>query len=173
MSSSLASNEELKDVLFFQQIDYYRVGFTGEDLGGKTFSLVAKEIWAGEIVAVDTIIDTSLNSNLSPLDGDSLVITVIGRKSGEEELSLQFKFPEFSSRRTFQATQSDDYSLRVTGSKLTIQPGVAFAAFVYILPYLDDGWKLYCAVDSSGEEVEDWGKEFDLPHYIIFEMRFF
>ena len=42
-----------------------------------------------------------------------------------------------------------------------------------ILPYEKDGFKYFCAVDNSGIDVENWGKEFGIEHYIIFEMKFY
>ena len=42
-----------------------------------------------------------------------------------------------------------------------------------LLPYEKDGYKQYCAVESSDIEIESWGKEFGIKHYILFEMNFF
>jgi len=55
---------------------------------------------------------------------------------------------------------------------MEIEPGKEFYALAYILPYEKDGWKMYCAVDSSGKDVESWGKEFAIEHYLVFEMKF-
>ncbi len=74
--------------------------------------------------------------------------------------------------RKYDAITSDDYSLRDIGTKIAIRNNVPFPAFAYILPYEENGWKMYCAVDQSGTNVEDWGKRFKIRHYLIFEMRF-
>lgn len=66
-----------------------------------------------------------------------------------------------------------DYSLRSLHRGLVIEPGTRFYALAYILPYEADGSKIYCAVDTSGKDVESWGKEFGIPHFLIFEMSFF
>ncbi|RZJ68151.1 MAG: hypothetical protein EOO45_15010 [Flavobacterium sp.] len=68
---------------------------------------------------------------------------------------------------------SDDYSLRILERESNIEPGKPFYAFSYILPYEKDGFKYYCAVEGSGKDVEKWGTEFDIEHYILFEMTFF
>jgi len=30
----------------------------------------------------------------------------------------------------------------------------------------------WCAVENSGKETENWGKEFGIKHYLVFEMIF-
>lgn len=62
--------------------------------------------------------------------------------------------------------------MRDTGIKETIEYGKNFYAFTFILPYEKDGMKFWCAVDDSVKDVENWGMEFGIKHYIIFEMKF-
>ena len=50
--------------------------------------------------------------------------------------------------------------------------GKNFHLLVYMLPHAKDGMKYYCAVEGSGKEIETWGKEFDIQHYLVFEMKF-
>lgn len=33
-------------------------------------------------------------------------------------------------------------------------------------------YKYWCAVEDSGKNVENWGTEFGIKHYVIFEMKF-
>jgi hypothetical protein len=47
-----------------------------------------------------------------------------------------------------------------------------FYLLAYILPYEKDGTKYWCAVESSGKDIENWGKEFNIEHYLVFEMLF-
>ena len=96
----------------------------------------------------------------------------MAKKATENQVKVAFNFKQFGNSKMYDATKSFDYSFRLIGDKVKIQLGKVFPLFAYILPYEKDGWKLYCAVDSSGKEVEKWGEEFGIAHYIIYEMIF-
>ncbi len=172
LSDYSSDNPDLRDLLFFEGIDYYKIKFVGAALAGKDYVLVAKEIWNGEIKKIDTLVNTAKNSRMEKLSTDTLNLKVIAKKKDEHTLKVSFRFPEFLTERTFEATPSDDYSLRDVGKQLAIEPGRKFYALAYILPYEKDGWKLWCAVDSSGKDIESWGKAFGIVHYLVFEMKF-
>ena len=73
----------------------------------------------------------------------------------------------------FEATRSDDYALIDTGSKLDIKLNEPFVAFAYILPYDKGNMLSWCDVENSGSDVESWGNEFKIEHYLIVEIKFF
>ncbi|MBX2965497.1 MAG: hypothetical protein KF845_05070 [Cyclobacteriaceae bacterium] len=162
----------IQDMFTFEQIDYYQVKFVGAGLKGKNFYLVMKDLWDGEIIKTDTLVNTSTNERMLPISSDTLNLRVTAKKITDSELKLIFRFPQFGISKTYKATESNDYSLRDVGRSLKIETGKEFSAFAYILPYEKDGWKMWCAVDSSGKDIEKWGKEFGLKHYLIFEMKF-
>ena len=82
-------------------------------------------------------------------------------------------FDRFEIEKEYKSINSKDYSLRDFGTYFPIIPGKPFYAFAYILPYEDkEGNKYWCAVESSGKDIETWGKEFGIKHYILFEMNF-
>lgn len=173
MKATYSSEDpDLRDILLFEKIDYFKILFSGPSLAGKDYVLISKEIWSGEVKKADTLIDTRVESHMPPLSSDSLSFKVIAKKTSDQQLKLQFVFPQFRLNKQYPATNSSDYSLRVTGTKMDIQPDSSFCALAYILPYEKDGWKYWCAVESSGKEVETWGKEFGIEHYLIFEMKF-
>ncbi len=173
MSAQYASADtDMSDLLAFEKIDYFKVQFSGDDLIGKNYKLIVKEIWQGTITQTDTLINTLENQSLPEIKSDTLRFRVIAKKTSTQALETLFIFPQFRFRKTFEATTSADYSLRATGTKLKIKPGQAFCAFTYLLPYEKEGWKYWCAVESSGEKVEHWGKAFEIPHYLVFEMQF-
>lgn len=168
-----SENAEVSNILVFQNIDYYQTSFTGKSVKNKHFVLLAKEMWDGEVSRIDTIVNTLSQGSRGKINSDTLTVTVIGSRIDNDKLKIYFRFPMFVVTRKYDATASDDYSLRSIGSDLKITSDKAFPAFAYILPYEDGNWKMYCAVDQSGEKVEDWGKKFKIKHYIIFEMKFF
>ncbi len=167
-----SENLELQDILTFQNIDYFKVLFTGKELKGKHFGLIVKKLWDGRTTETDTIINTAKLQGMAPILSDSLKFKVTAQKIGNDKLKVLFRFPQFVNERLYEATNSYDYSLRDIGTKMEIRIGKEFPAFAYILPYEKDGWKMWCAVDSSGKDVENWGKEFGIKHYLIFEMKF-
>lgn len=167
-----SKNQELQDILTFESIDYFKVQFTGKELKGKHFSLVVKKIWDGEIREIDTIIKINKIDGISLIESDTLNFKVTGKKITENKLKVFFRFDRFANVRLFEATDSFDYSLRGVGTQMDIEPGKSFPAMAYILPYEKDGGKYWCAVDKSGKDVESWGREFGIKHYLIFEMKF-
>ncbi|QGY46623.1 hypothetical protein GM418_24070 [Maribellus comscasis] len=167
-----SENPELQDILTFENIDYFKVKVTGKELKGKFFSLVVKELWDGQVSKTDTLINTAKKGGLFPIQSDTLAFKVTAKKMNSDKLKVFFRFPQFGNVRLFEATDSYDYSLRDIGTKMDIKIGQEFPAFAYILPYEKDGWKMWCAVDSSGKDVYSWGKEFGIEHYLIFEMKF-
>mgnify|MGYP001071606270 CR=1 FL=1 len=172
MTTERVENKELQDLLSFENIDYYNVTFSGKSLIGKDYLLISKEIWNGVITKTDTIVNSSKNKRISKIEKDSLSFKVISKKTTDNFLKMNFRFTQFGMTRKYRAIDSDDYSLRDFGTSVKIKSGQNFYALAYILPYEKDGWKMWCAVESSGKNIENWGKEFEIEHYLIFEMKF-
>lgn len=172
-SDIYSENKILTDIMRFEDIDYYTTKFTGAALKNKEYYIVAKEIWNGKIKKTDTVFNSSTNSYIGKIEKDSLNLRVIAGKSSDKTLKIKFMFDRFEVQKEYKSTRSEDYSLRDFGSHFPIVPGKPFYAFAYILPYEDpQGNKFWCAVESSGKDIESWGKEFGIKHYILFEMRF-
>jgi hypothetical protein len=136
------------------------------------FTVIAKEMWDGKLTKTDTLINGKTNTNMGPIGFDTLSLTLIGSKIDNNKLKLFFRFPMVGLIRKYNGINSDDYSLRVIGANIKIEKNKLFPAFAYILPHINGNWKEYCTVDKSGIDIENWGKEFKLKHYIIFEMKF-
>lgn len=166
-----SDNPDLTDILYFEKIDYFKVKMTGS-LKGSNYRLISKEIWDGEITRIDTLVDTFKNSNLGTIKSDEFQFRIIGKKDANDKLKVNFIFDRFRFSRMYNATISDEYSLRALGPKFQLEKAKQFFAFAYIMPYEKDGWKYFCAVDSSGDDVLSWGEEFNLKHYLVFEMLF-
>lgn len=177
MTSFYSSDDpELSDILRFEGIEYLKISFIGKELKDKSYHLSVKEIWDGVIKSDTTIINSAKISfhQLSKVNDTIFNLKVISKLTQENKLKMTFKFPRFSTTKEFDAIDSDDYSLRnvaeVSGEK--IEYGKKFYLLAYILPYEKDGMKYWCAVESSGKEIESWGKEFGIKHYLVFEMIF-
>lgn len=167
-----SKNKDIRDILLFEGIDKYDVKFIGSEIKNKHFKIIVKTLWDGKITKTDTLLDTREMLKKSIIDSDTLPFSIMAKKFTADQLKIQFEFKNFSNVKMYEATHSLEYSFRVIGDRTKIEIGKPFPAFAYILPYEKNGWKLYCAVDSSGKDVENWGKEFGIKHYMIYEILF-
>lgn len=167
-----SSNPEIQELLTFENIDKYKVEFTGDQIKGKNYSLIVKKLWDGKVTEIDTIINTSKIEGVYPIDSSLFEMTVSAKKISNNKLKVFFRFPDFGIFKMYDAIDSYDYSFRDTGTNMDIKLGKPFPAFAYILPYETNGVKRWCAVEKSGKNVENWGKDFGIKHYLIFEMLF-
>jgi len=172
MTTESVKNKELQDLLSFENIDYFNITFSGKSLIGKDYLLISKEIWNGVITKTDTVLNSSKNNFITKIEKDSFSYKVISKKTVDNFLKMKFIFPQFGITAKYRAIDSEDYSLRDFGTGLNIKVGQNFYALAYILPYEKDGRKEWCAVENSGIDIENWGKEFGIEHYLIFEMKF-
>ena len=167
---------DLRYITNFLDIEYKKINFIGEGLKGNSFPIVATEIWNGEVVDSSTVIDTSEfpAPHLQKINDEEYEIRVISMLTDEKRLRVMFRFPNFSTTREFDAVDTNEYSLRQADliNKKEITPGETFFLLNYILPYEENGVKHYCSVGQSGSDVFNWGREFDLEHYIVFTMTF-
>jgi len=176
ISDYSSDNSEIRDILQFEGIEYMKLSFSGKELADKSYHLTVKEIWNGEIKSDSTV----MNSAKMPIEQFQKVndtvfnLTIISKLTVDNKLKMTFKFPRFSTTRKFDAVKSDDYSLRnvAEASGFDINYNEKFYLLAYILPYEKDGTKYWCAVESSGKDIENWGKEFGIEHYLVFEMIF-
>ena len=101
-------------------------------------------------------------------------LKIFAKHTNDNKLKMTFKLPRLSTTKKFNATKSDDYSLRIIpkNNKTKIIYGEKFYLLAYILPYEKDGNKYYCAVESSGVDIENWGEKIGIKHYLVFEMIF-
>lgn len=178
MTSAYGSdNKEMLDLFRFENIDYYKIKFTGKELKSKTYTIRVKEIWDGKIKS-DTIVFNSKNMAEMAFDkvnDTALNLKVMSKLTSKNKLKVSFMFPRFSTTKEYDALETNEYSLRnlAEESKLEISYGKKFYFLAYILPYKRaDGSKSWCEVGSSGTDIENWGKKFGIKHYLLFEMKF-
>lgn len=171
-----SKNSEIRDILQFEGIEYLKLSFVGKKLADKSYHLTVKEIWDGTIKSDSTIMNSAKMGieQFQKVNDTVFNLKIISKRSINNKLKMTFKFPRFSTSREFDAIQSDDYSLRnvAESAGMDIKYGEKFYLLAYILPYEKDGYKYWCAVESSGKEIENWGKEFGIKHYLVFEMIF-
>ena len=178
MISKYAENEELSDILWFEEIDYFKIKFVGgEELKNKSYCIRVKEFKDG-ILTMDTIaIDTKKMGieRFETINDTILSLNVIAKQTLDNKLKIMFKFPAFVATREYETIITEDnYSLRnlADESKLPIKYNESFYLLAYILPYhMGNGYKSYCEVGQNGKDVENWGTKFGIKHYLLFEMK--
>ena len=178
MTSEYVENKELSDILHFEGIDYFKIGFIGgEELKNKSYSIRAKEFRNGNLTLDTLIVNTKSIGveRLKTINDTVLNISVIAKQTLENKLKIMFNFSGFSTTREFETIETDDsYSLRnlADESDLPIKYNERFYLLAYILPYdLGNGFKSFCEVGQNGEDAENWGKKFGVKHYLLFEMK--
>lgn len=178
MTSKFGSeNRDLFDILRFENIDYYKINFNGQELKNKTYKITVKEIWDGNVKSESTVFDSKEMAEISldKVNDTTLNLKVISTLTPKNKIKISFVFDRFSNTKEYDAIESDDYSLRnlADESKLPIGYGKKFYFMAVILPYQRaDGSKSWCEVGSSGKDIENWGKKFGIKHYLLFEMKF-
>lgn len=177
MVSEFTDNEELRDLLNFEGINYLKIKFVGgKELKSKGYKIIAKEITDGKVTLDSTIINTKMMGveRFETINDTVLSFSVLAKQTEQNKLKMQFNFPGFSVTREFDAIDTeDDYSLRniANESDLNIEYGKIFYLLAYILPYdIGNGFKSYCEVGRHGKDILQWGEKFGLKHYILFEM---
>ena len=175
ISEFSSDNREIKDLFEFEGIQYLKLSFESSELADKSYKLSVKEIWDGKIKNEEDVI----NSAKFPFEqfqkvNDTVLNIGIISKRINNKLKMTFKLPNFSISKEFDAIASDDYSLRTVAALMNkkIEIGKKFYLLAYMLPYEKGTYKYYCAVESSGKPIENWGKEFGIKHYLVFEMMF-
>ncbi len=176
ISDYSSDNSEIRDILQIEGIEYLKLTFKGKELADKGFHLSVKEIWDGKVKTDSTIMDSKTipYEQFQKINDTVFKFKIISKLTADNKLKMTFKFPKFGVDRKFDAIKSDDYSLRnvAEASKTEIKYGEKFYLLAYILPYEKDGAKYWCAVESSGKDIENWGNEFGIKHYLVFEMKF-
>ncbi|MBS9774770.1 MAG: hypothetical protein KGV59_06400 [Tenacibaculum sp.] len=177
ISEYSSKNNEIRDILQFEGIEYHKIKFTGTKLKNKSYKITCKEIWNGKIIK-DSIVFNSKSIGIKQFEtvNDTVLnLKVISKLTHKNKLKMTFKFPRFAINREYDAIESNEYSLRniAQESKLKIDYNKKFYLLAYILPYeRKDGSKSWCEVGTSGKEIDKWGEKFGIKHYLLFEMKF-
>ncbi len=172
-----SDNKEMLDLFRFENIDYYKIKFTGKELKTKTYTITVKEIWGGKVKSEKIVFDSKemAGMELDKVNDTTLNLNVMSKLTSKNKLKVSFMFPRFSTTKEYDALETNEYSLRnlADESKLEIAYGNQFYFLAYILPYKRaDGSKSWCEVGSNGKDIENWGKKFGIKHYLLFEMKF-
>lgn len=169
-------DEDLKLILDFENTQVDELEFRGQALQNKYYVARLKEYKEGELVETTTLfdergngyfkVDTSFTSFkfLSKIDRDELKIWIRGKRFGSKQ-----SFFELDSKNGRYVVKD------FLGSKTSIDVPTyePFYIFAVITPNRSaNGTGSYCRVAQSDIAPEQFGKEFNIPHYFLVEMEF-
>lgn len=166
-------DQDIYRLLDFQDIDYCKVNITGKEIKGKQYYVVMKEFTKGKLTNNDTLFNTLTSNYVKPVESDTLSFFIIAHQTKERDVKIKFGFEGYSFIKEFKNESSLDYDLKEVSWQFPIEIDKPFYAFSYILPYVKGSTHYYCAPAKSGKDIEKWGQEFGIEHYILIEMNFF
>ena len=137
-TSEIFENQEaLSDFFRLEGIEYQKLVLTSKELQNKTYQLSVKEIWDGIITKDSLIVDSKVLPDFVKTVGDTIFTMRVISKFAENKLKMDFIFPQFSTKREFDATFLDKhspYSLRKVVGTETVEFDKKFYLMVYMLP---------------------------------------
>lgn len=168
-----SANEEIANLLSFQQIDYYSISLNNDKIGNKKLLITCEEIWNGELKKRDTLFDDKPITQTEKAGGSTLSFVMLGGKEGDK-LKIYFKFGKVDVKGNFDAIYSDRYRLLPTLFSDDIEVEKTFSPFVFILPYDEKDGKLsYNNVPKHGVDIKNLGKMYGIKHYLIISFKLY
>ena len=186
-----ADNPELRKLMTqVLQIDQQRFSIRDARLAGKQFHLTYQEYRNGVPGPEKELVATS--SRLTRFDSTgAFSVEVFSRQLSETQVEARFLFAGGMNVKAFDVAgqKADLYSLRadirpfrrvrgaeggtasnpVTEARLPL--GVKVPLLVYTLPYDTGEYLQWCTVAQSRVPVGEWYKQFNIPHFIVYNLQ--
>jgi hypothetical protein len=175
-ASSGSENEEIRDIINFQNIFIEKFNFSSDSLAGKWFEVNIQEYKDGNLVSKTNLFDGS-ESDYFKIDSSETSIKIFADINNSKLTTSIYGKRFHSKKMNFEVTEnSNNYVLKnFFGNKTEIQVSLheEFAILAIITPTLrKDGSGSYCEVVQSDIKPEDLGKHFKIPHYFLITMKF-
>lgn len=169
-------NQDLISILYFEQMGFHKITFTGKDLIGKDFIITMKEYSKGKLAKQEVVFD-SKEAEQFKIKTDKFMFRVVTRITSKNTAKFQFQFNGFNKTKEYSAIgKSDDYALKdFLGSKREIAFPISKSTYIltYMMPYINErGWGEYCDVAQSGVNPEEFGIKYAIPQYFLFDIKF-
>ncbi|WP_338792939.1 hypothetical protein [Bernardetia sp. MNP-M8] len=171
-----SKNQEIQDIIDFQNIFIEKFNFASDSLIGKWFEVNIQEYKDGNLVNTTLIFDGS-ESDYFKIDSSEMSIKIFTDINDSNLITSIFGKRFRSKKMDFELTEdSKRYVLKdFFGSNDEIQVSLKqeFPILAIITPTLrKDGSSSYCEVVQSNIKPEELGKHFDIPHYFLITMKF-
>lgn len=167
---------DVLSLLRFQNIDVYKMRFSGEALNGKSYSIRIRKYDHGKRTLDETLIDTSELGELGKVKSGELKFRFLSQaKDGKAKFELQTD--RFSGAKTYLASESKfSYVMKdFLGAKenLKFDANKELNMLALLQPLeRSDGSASYCEVAQSGVDPEKLFESHKLPTYFLISVLF-
>lgn len=174
-STEGVENEDLMNILRFQDIHFAKVKLNGTHLWGKNFKIFIRDFQNGKLHATHEVFD-SREDEFFKAKEEELSFNVLAQRTQHQTVKIDIRFLGFgvSKEITVGAGQKDFALKSFQGAQLSLAApiGKTFPLFSFLMPYRGkNGASYYCDVVQSGVAPEELGKKFKLPRYFLIEMQ--
>lgn len=169
-------DEDLQTFYYFEDINHSEFFFKGESLKGKYYRLRMKEFLNGELINTTTLFAEVGTENFK-IDSSATSLKLIS-KTGKDEIKVWLRGNRFGSKKFFFPTTRDNGNYKAKdffGPQESLKENInhPFNIMAIITPSRNpDGSASYCKVAQSEIDPENFGKEFNIPHFYLIEIEF-
>lgn len=169
-------NEDLMNVLRFQDIHLSKVKFTGTHLWGRNFKIFIRDFVNGKLVKNHQVFD-SREEEFFKVKEQEFNFSVLVQRTLNNKAKFDIRFLGYGVVKEFELspTQKDFALKNFQGGAPEIGfPMNASQTFLtFMMPYKAvNGSTHYCDVVQSGIKPEDLGKKFGIPRYFLMDIQF-
>jgi len=176
-----SENQDIQDLINFENIFFDKLNFQSENLKGKTYKIALEEFKKGKLVKTSVIFDGS-EADIFKIDKDKLSLKFAFKLSDGKlktfVIGKTISGQGFYSKKFYSKlhNEEDDYALKnFLGSKedISLDINKKNAIFAIITPTIhEDGTGSYCEVAQSDIAPEKLGEKFKIPHYFLVSIKF-
>jgi len=173
----MSQDPDLTSLLRFQNIESWKLTFTGESLTGKTYEIRVKRFDNGKKVVDQLHLDAGeLPGTMGKVDKGELKLTLMSQAK-EGQAKIEFQTPRFGNARTYEAKKTKfDYVMKnFLGAErsMSFDPSQETYFLAYLQPFEHgDGSTSYCEVAQSGQDPEKLFEKFKVPTYFLVSIKF-
>lgn len=171
-----SKDSDLMSILYFEDIGFATVSFSGSDLKDKDYQISIKEIAGGKIGKTEVVFD-SKEDEYFKVKGDKFGFRLLTKVTPAGTARFHFQFNGFSKQKEYKlAADQKEFALKsFLGNKPELSIPLASNTYIltYMMPYVKkDGSKQYCEVAQSGVDPEDLGTKYAIPTYFLIDIKF-
>lgn len=169
-------DEDLQTLFYFENVNQTEFFFKGEAIKGKYFVLRMKEFLNGELINTSVLFDER-GTEYFKIDSTATSFKLL-TKIGRDDIKVWMKWGRVGSKKVYLGTTNDNgkyVSKDFFGSQKVLKENAkdSFHIMSIITPNRNpDGSGSYCRVAQSEIDPEDFGTEFNIPHYYLVEIEF-
>ncbi|PTX44643.1 hypothetical protein C8P64_0625 [Christiangramia gaetbulicola] len=169
-------DEDLQTLYDFENVNQTEFFFKGEAIQGKYYVLRIKEFLNGELINTSILFDER-GTEFFKIDSSETSFKMLS-KVGRDDIKFWIRGERYGSKQSFFPVMHENgryVAKDFFGSKKILKENAddSFHIMSIITPNRNpDGSGSYCRVAQSEIDPENFGKEFNIPHYYLVEIEF-